>query len=113
MIAVDTNVLVYMVDDSQPQKQRIAKDLIRDLHLHGTGILLWQVAVEFVAVLRRLQQHGKLSDPDINGPLSRVRKVLPIVLPTESVLDGAMTLAGQHISRTGTPCFWPLAWKPG
>src|SRR5687767_8278341 len=96
MIAVDTNVLVYMVDDGHPQKQQIAKDLIKDLHTQGTGVLLWQVAVEFVAVLRRLQQHGKLSDPDVNGPLSRVRKVLPIVLPTEAVLDGAMSLAAQY-----------------
>ena len=79
MIAVDTNVLVYVVDDSHPQKQQIAKDLIRDLHTQGTGILLWQVAVEFVAVLRRLQQHGKLSDPDVNRAtqcfnLHRVRR---------------------------------------
>lgn len=77
MIAVDTNVLVYMVDNSHPQKQQVAKDLVKDLHSQGTGILLWQVATEFVAVLRRLQQHGKLSDPDINGPLNRVRKVFP------------------------------------
>src|SRR5687768_709646 len=96
MIAVDTNVLVYMVDDSHPQKQQIAKDLIKDLHTQGTGILLWQVAVEFVAVLRRLQQHGKLSDSDINAPLSRVRKVLPIVLPSETVLDTALSLSTQH-----------------
>ena len=96
MIAVDTNVLVYVVDDSHPQKQQIAKDLIRDLHTQGTGILLWQVAVEFVAVLRRLQQHGKLSDPDVKGPLDRIRRVFPMVLPTEAVLDGAMSLAGQH-----------------
>lgn len=56
MIAVDTNVLVYMVDNSHPQKQQIAKDLIKDLHAQGTGILLWQVAVEFLAVLTRWQQ---------------------------------------------------------
>lgn len=96
MIAVDTNVLVYMVDDGHPQKQQVAKDLVRNLHSHGTGVLLWQVAVEFLAVLKKLKQQGNLSDPDINGPLLRIRQLFPIILPTEAVLYRAVSLATQH-----------------
>src|SRR4051812_31126062 len=104
MIAVDTNVLVYMVDNSQPLKQQIAKDLVKDLHSKGTGVLLWQVAAELLAGLRRWQQQGKLTDPEVSGPLTRVRGILPLVLPTESVLDTAVSLASQHSLSLGTAC---------
>ncbi len=52
---VDTNVLVYAYDRSEPQKQRLAFDLIDELILSGAGVISVQVLSEFfVTVTRKL-----------------------------------------------------------
>lgn len=54
MNAIDTNVLVYAYDDQQAKKQSQAIALIdRLIADSGSTLLLWQVACEFIAVLRR------------------------------------------------------------
>ena len=45
MIAIDTNVLIYACDQADPRRQNIALDLITDAR---DGVLLWQVACEFL-----------------------------------------------------------------
>jgi predicted nucleic acid-binding protein len=49
MNAVDTNILIYAHDTRYPAKLVIAETLIRTLM---DGILLWQVACEYVAAVR-------------------------------------------------------------
>jgi predicted nucleic acid-binding protein len=54
MNAIDTNVLVYAYDDQQLEKRSKAIELIdRLIENRGSTVLLWQVACEFIAVLRR------------------------------------------------------------
>ncbi len=55
MNAVDTNVLVYTKDPRDPRKQAIAKTLVATM---PDGILLWQVACEFLAASRKLEPFG-------------------------------------------------------
>jgi predicted nucleic acid-binding protein len=55
MIALDTNILIYACDKSDARRQQIALDLIADA---VDGILLWQVACEFVAASRKLSAQG-------------------------------------------------------
>jgi len=55
MIAVDTNVLIYACDQSDPRRQTIALDLIA---ASTDGVLLWQVACEFLAASRKLSKQG-------------------------------------------------------
>lgn len=50
MIAVDTNILVYSVDVSEPA----ADSVLKNLGAKGTGVLLWQVACEFLFLLGQL-----------------------------------------------------------
>ena len=52
MNAVDTNVLVYSHDFRDPRKQAIAAALISSLN---SGVLIWQVACEFVASSNKLK----------------------------------------------------------
>jgi len=48
MNAIDTNVLVYFVDEHEPAKQAKAAELLERLAEEETETaLLWQVAVEF------------------------------------------------------------------
>lgn len=52
---VDTNVLVYAYDRSEPEKQRKALELLDELVLAGRGVLSVQVLGEFlVAAVRKL-----------------------------------------------------------
>ena len=55
MIAVDTNVLIYACDQADPRRQKIALDLITSAQ---DGVLLWQVACEFLSASRKLEQAG-------------------------------------------------------
>jgi predicted nucleic acid-binding protein len=55
MNAVDTNVLFYAHDPRDTTKRAIAKKLIESL---SDGVLLWQVACEYIAVSRKLELFG-------------------------------------------------------
>ncbi len=55
MNAVDTNVLIYAVDPRDPAKREAALSLLESLE---DGVLLWQVAVEYLAACRKLEPHG-------------------------------------------------------
>jgi predicted nucleic acid-binding protein len=50
---VDTNLLVYAYDRSEPEKQAKAAELLDDLATNGTGILSPQILSEFYAVVTR------------------------------------------------------------
>ena len=55
MIALDTHVLLYACDRADSRRQQIAIDLIAN---RRDGVLLWQVACEFVAASRKLSAQG-------------------------------------------------------
>ena len=55
MTALDTNVLIYACDKSDPRRQQIALELLATV---TDGVLLWQVACEFVAASRKLNDRG-------------------------------------------------------
>jgi predicted nucleic acid-binding protein len=50
---VDTNLLVYAYDRSEPEKQAKAVELLDELVKNGTGILSPQVLSEFYTVVTR------------------------------------------------------------
>jgi len=55
MNAVDTNVLIYVHDPRDPVKQAAADSLVQSLL---NGILLWQVACEFISASTKLEPFG-------------------------------------------------------
>src|SRR3972149_3096759 len=59
MNAVDTNVLIYVHDDRERDKKTAARELIDKLE---DGLLLWQVACEYVAASRKLLPEGYAPD---------------------------------------------------
>ena len=97
MIAVDTNVLIYACDQTDPKRQKVALDLITDAQ---DGVLLWQVACEFISASRKLHKQGFTSTHAWNR-LAEFRDLLPLVLPTEGILVRAKEL---HLVRGSS--FW-------
>jgi predicted nucleic acid-binding protein len=55
MNAVDTNVLLYVHDPRDVTKQVTAANLLQSL---ADGVLLWQVACEYLAASRKLVPFG-------------------------------------------------------
>lgn len=92
MTAVDTNILVYIFDDRDAVKQRAAAELCDSL---ADAILLWQVAVEFIATIRKIDP-----SPDSQSRawkrLDALRSRLPLALPSSNVLTIAQGLTTSH-----------------
>lgn len=92
MIALDTNVLVYACDEAEPTRQKHALELIEST---TDGVLLWQVACEFIAASRKLSRRGFTADQAWQR-LEEVLDIFPIALPTVDVLERAREL---HVGR--------------
>jgi predicted nucleic acid-binding protein len=92
MIAIDTNVLIYACDRSDPRRQQIALDLIAAA---TDGVLLWQVACEFVAASRKLAKSGFTSQ-DAWKRLGEFIDVFPLFPPSAGILGRAESLHLQH-----------------
>jgi predicted nucleic acid-binding protein len=96
MNAIDTNVLVYRLDRSEPNKQAAARTLIRQLALQGDTILLWQVAGEFLRQLSAWRGQGHLSHDKVLRFSHAIRRMFPLILPTEPSLDRALSYAHRY-----------------
>ena len=82
MIALDTNVLLYACDRADSRRQQIAIDLVANSR---DGVLLWQVACEFVAASRKLSAQG-FTASDAWSRLTEFLSLLRLVLPPAAVL---------------------------
>jgi len=92
MIAVDANVLIYACDQADPRRQNIALDLITNTQ---DGVLLWQVACEFLSASRKLGKQG-FTSTHAGDRLAELQDLLPLVLPTDANLVRAKAL---HLAR--------------
>ena len=91
MNAIDTNVLIYAHDARDPRKQTTALSLIES---QVDGVLLWQVACEYLAASRKLESHG-YSLQQAWRNIRDLRSVWTTVLPTWNVLGQAENLMGS------------------
>ena len=91
MNAVDTNVLLYVHDPRDVTKQVTASNLLQSL---TDGVLLWQVACEYLAASRKLVPFGyNLTQAYQARDLQRIWFTL---LPSWSTLDRAETLVSNY-----------------
>lgn len=91
MNAVDTNILIYVNDPRDPVKQKIAASLISTL---TDGVLLWQVASEYLAASRKLEALGY----DRTQAYQYVRDLQQVwysALPNWNVIDRAENLMSR------------------
>lgn len=52
----DTNVLVYFVDEDEPEKKEVARNLVEEHLVGGDGTLSVQVLREFYSAARKLRR---------------------------------------------------------
>lgn len=94
--AFDTNVVVYACDKSDAGKRQIAHALLDT----DAGVILWQVACEFIGASRKLTDQG-FSPAHAWRHLGLLLDSLPLVIPTRLVLDRARVL---HVEQQWS--FW-------
>ncbi len=92
MNAVDTNVLIYARDPRDSAKQGTAISLLANL---DDGVLLWQVACEYIAASRKLEQFG-YDQTQALADLADMREAWKTILPSWSVLDKAESLLTHY-----------------
>jgi predicted nucleic acid-binding protein len=96
MNAVDTNILVYAIDATAPEKSSRAVALLRDLAAANRPLVVpWQVAGEFLACLRRWEDAGRIRRSDINAYFNKFIAALPIVHPTVASLRLSLDLSSR------------------
>jgi predicted nucleic acid-binding protein len=88
MTAFDTNVLIYSCDHTDARRQQRAFELLSGAQ---DGVLLWQVAVEFVAASRKLASQG-FTAAQAWQRLHEFMDVLQLVVPSPKVFDYARPL---------------------
>lgn len=97
MNAVDTNVLVYFLDEDEPTKRARAVELLDRLAREEVEtVLLWQVAAEFLSCLRRWESAGRITRQDMLGHLESVESMFRCVLPTQLVLSKSLELSSRY-----------------
>jgi len=84
-LGYDTNLLIYACDKADPARQQKAIQLLASSQ---DGVLLWQVACEFLAASRKLAPQGFVA-ADAWNRLAEFVALFPVVLPNELVLDKA------------------------
>ncbi len=92
MNAVDTNVLIYVHDNRDLIKQAIARKLVDDLK---DGLLLWQVACEYLAAARKLAPQGYTRE-DARQDIEDLRHMWQTALPVWPAIDRANDLFTRY-----------------
>ena len=88
MTAIDTNILIYCCDHSDTRKQQRALEVLASVE---DGVLLWQVAAEFIAASRKLAGQG-FTPAHAWARLHEFMDVLRLILPSPQVFDYARPL---------------------
>lgn len=96
MNAIDTNVLVYAVDGHEPERQSLAIQLLAKLSQQAQPLVLpWQVAVEFVACLRRWENEHRISRDDTLAYKTQFLDAQPIIMPSPAILQISLDLSSR------------------
>jgi len=95
MNAIDTNILIYTVDDYEPVKQKKAVELVDELTAADT-IVVWQVVVGFLSWLRRCQAAGRYTEQDIIENLEDVVPVYTLAYPDKRIMPEYLQLHSRY-----------------
>src|SRR5438067_13435037 len=95
MTAIDTNILFYAHDRSDERKMRIAANLIASL---DDGVLLWQVACEYLWASRKLETQS-YSYSDAMEDIHDLRSGWETILPAWNVLGRLPGLRSRGFSH--------------
>ncbi len=84
MNAIDTNIVVYLYDAAAPEKQARAQQLLDNLVLKSQEtVWLWQVAVDFLACLRKAANQGAIAAENVPTEFRSILNLFYVKISTE------------------------------
>ena len=89
----DTNILIYLFDETDARRRATATNLITEAIRDGTGLISSQVVQEALNVLLT-KLHASIEDA--RSALERVLFPLWDVYPTPALYERALDLAARH-----------------
>lgn len=96
MNAADTNIYVYTLDADEAAKQAKSIELLdRLIQRPGETVLLWQVAGEFLAQLRKLQSKGRLTSAEVEAVFQRTYSMFALRTPTAAMFQVSFDLSSR------------------
>lgn len=107
---VDTNILVYRYDDSDPVKHAIATQLIRDGVATESICLPYQAIVEFVAATTRPSRSGPLLEARMaRAAAEQWMALCPVLHPNDATLRLATRGTQMHRLSWFDALIWSYA----
>ena len=91
---LDTNILVYSFDYSEPRKRQIAEDMVTEALRDGNGLISFQVIGEFLSVLTRKFEEA-MSTADLREYMHTVLFPLCRVQSSQDLYDHCLFLHEQ------------------
>ncbi|NER97936.1 MAG: PIN domain-containing protein [Symploca sp. SIO1B1] len=91
---LDTNILIYTFDQSQPQKQAISRNLVRDALNNRSGCISYQVIQEFLNVASK-KFANSLSVSDCQTYLTNVLEPLCEVFSSTGLFHRALEISSR------------------
>jgi predicted nucleic acid-binding protein len=88
---LDTNILIYAVDEDSPAKQQIALEWVREAIMSGRGIISIQVVQEFLSVARRKFKRP-MTIEECRGHIRNVLEPLCAYFPSITTMDRALLI---------------------
>ena len=92
---LDTNVVVYSLDSSQPVKQETAQRIVADALTRQSAVVSFQVVQETLQVVRH-KFRVALKDADVREVLAHVLVPLWRVQPSEALYAKALDVQSRH-----------------
>ncbi|MBC8874942.1 MAG: PIN domain-containing protein [Planctomycetes bacterium] len=96
MKAVDTNILVYAVDEDEPVKRQEARGFLRQLGRTEEPLLMWQVAAELLACLRRWEERRGFEARRTRRYFDLITSHMRPVLPRMTIADVSFDLRDRY-----------------
>jgi predicted nucleic acid-binding protein len=97
MNAFDANVFAYAFDDDEPIKNAKTNELLDRLLRHPSETIIpWQVAGEFLAVLRKWQDAGRVTSKDVSDYFRDFRGMFPLKKPQLKIFATSMSLRSRY-----------------
>ncbi|MBK7541436.1 MAG: PIN domain-containing protein [Candidatus Competibacteraceae bacterium] len=92
---LDSNILLYTLDGSNPTKQGVASRLVKQAHLQRTGVISFQVVQETLQVISRKFQVA-VRPEDRQTFLRNVLVPLWRVMPSTALYGRALELQARY-----------------
>jgi predicted nucleic acid-binding protein len=110
LLTLDTNVLLYSVDQDAGVKQYQALEVIERAALEQTGVLTLQALAEFYfAAVRK----AKMPADDARAQVEDWQILFPTIVPSTQTLANALKVVHEHNIQFWDAMLWAVAKENG